>query len=109
MRLRVRVEREPIADEGKPVGEVEGAKTGAGIVAAVLDRSAWGDKAEERLQEGVEGDWLVAVAPPDHGALKAELEVLRGPEADLLDMRPGADGVGVAFERACLLYTSRCV
>ena len=34
MHLRVRIEREPIADKGQPVGEVEGAKARAGIVGA---------------------------------------------------------------------------
>src|ERR1035441_3643001 len=100
MHFRVRVEREPFADEGQPVGEVEGAKARAGVVGAVLDSRAWGGKAKERLQEGVEGDGLVPLATPDHGALEAEFEVFRGPEADLLDMRPGAEGIGVAFERA---------
>src|ERR1039457_1173570 len=100
MHFRVRVEREPFADEGQPAGEVEGANARAGVAGAVLDSRAWGGKAEERLQEGVEGDGLVPLATPDHGALEAEFEVFRGPEADLLDMRPGAEGIGVAFERA---------
>ena len=45
-------------------------------------------------------DGLVALAAPDHGALEAELEVLGGPEADLLDVHPGIVGIGVAFEGA---------
>ena len=42
----------------------------------------------------------VVPAAPDYGALETKLEVRQGPEADLLDMDPGIDGVGVAFERA---------
>jgi hypothetical protein len=37
MHFRVGIEREPIADEGQPVREVEGAKAGARIVTE-LDR-----------------------------------------------------------------------
>ena len=60
--LRVGVEREPIADKGQPVGEVEGAKARAGIVAAFLDLGGRRGGAEETLQEGVEGDRRVALA-----------------------------------------------
>ena len=37
MHLGVRIEREPVADEGKPVGEVESAKAGAGVLGLFLD------------------------------------------------------------------------
>jgi hypothetical protein len=36
MHFRVGIEREPFADEGQPVGEVEGAKARSRVVAAVF-------------------------------------------------------------------------
>ena len=47
----------------------------------------------------MEVDRLVVFAAPDDGALEAEFQILRGPEADLLHMDPGVDGIDVAPER----------
>ena len=60
----------------------------------------WGGRAEKALQESVDGDRPVALAAPDHGALEAEFEILRGPEADLLHVHPGVAGID-HVGRAC--------
>ena len=84
------IEREPIADEREPVGEVKGAKARPRIIIAKLvDRADAGGRAEEASQKTVNRDAFMALAAPDHGALEAEFEVFRGPEADLLDVDPG--------------------
>ena len=38
-------------------------------------------------------DGPVTLASPDHGALEAEFEISRGPEAELLHMHPGIAGI----------------
>src|ERR1039458_3133141 len=85
MHFRVGIERKPITDKRKPVGEVEGPKTRAGVVAAIFAVAAGGSEAEKALQEGVNSDRSVALAPPDRGSLEAEFEVLRWTEANLFE------------------------
>ena len=88
MHFRVGIERKPVANKGQPVGEVEGAKTRARIVAAVLAPIGGGGEAEKALQECVDSDGSVALPTPDRRALEAKFEILRGPEADLLKVHP---------------------
>ncbi len=96
---RVKIEREPVAEAGKAVVEVECAKARAGIIGAELYRCSRRSQAEEPLQKRMEVDRLVIFAAPDDGALEAEFQVLCGAEADLLHMDPGVDGIDVAAKR----------
>ena len=83
------VEREPVAEVREAIGEVESAETSTGVVAAILDLSAWRRKAEEAFEKGMQSNRSVALAAPDHGAFKAEFEILGGTEADLFKVHPG--------------------
>ena len=75
MHLRVRVERKPVADKREPVGEIESAEAGARVFRAGFDRAIRSGKTEETIQKGMEGDWLVALAPPDYRALEPHFQV----------------------------------
>jgi hypothetical protein len=59
-----------------------------------------GGEAEETPQEGVEIDWLVVLAAPDNVRWKPNSIFFSGPEADLLSMHPGIEGIGMALEGA---------
>ena len=89
MHFRVRVEREPFADEGQPIREIECAKACAGIIAAVFGVATGRRQADKTLQKSVNGYGRVSLAAPDHRALKAEFQIFRGSEADLLNVYPG--------------------
>ena len=85
MHFRVRVEREPVADEGKPPGKVKGAKAGAWIPGAVFDCRIGCGQAKEALKKTLDSNRFVVLASPNHRALEAELDVAVRLEADLLN------------------------
>jgi len=64
MHLRVRIEREPFANEGQPVRKIESAKARAGIVAAILGRATGRGHTDKALQKGADGDGRVSLATP---------------------------------------------
>src|SRR5579872_2570739 len=107
MHLRVRIEREPVANERQAVAEVEGTKAGTWIVAPVFTISGWRRKAQKTLQEGVNRNRCVPLPSPDRGALKSKFKIVRRPETDLFQMFPWVswiDHVGkarVAAIRIC--------
>src|SRR6185437_6525900 len=68
--LRVAIERKPVAHEWKAIGEVERAKTCAGIAAAIFDRAIGRRQAKKAFQETVDGNRDMPFASPDHGALE---------------------------------------
>src|ERR1700683_3471688 len=88
----VAVQREPVAHERKPVGEVERREARAGIVRAVLYRCGGRVGAEETFEKSVNCNWRVPFTTPDHSTLEAELEVFRGPEIDFLHVHPRVAG-----------------
>ena len=75
VRLHVRVERQPVARERQTIGEVEGAKTGAGILRPVSFSGISRVGAEKASQESVKGDRRVTLTTPHHRTLEAELEI----------------------------------
>ena len=91
---------EPLAYVRETIGKVEGAKASAGIVAAELFRCGDVLDAEEALEEAVNGDGYMALAAPDHGALKAHLYIHGWFERNLLHVYPGFVGVGMTLEAA---------
>ena len=100
--LAVGIEGEPLAQEGQPVGEIEGAEACAGIVGAELLVCGRRGDTEEALQKRMQSDWPMAFSAPDDRALKAEFQILCRSEADLLKMHPGVariDHVGLSCTR----------
>src|ERR1700691_2579426 len=99
MGLGIGVEREPFPHKRKPIRKVECPKAGTRIAGRKLAHS-WGGDTEEAPQKCVQRDGLVVLASPYYCALKAELQVLGGLEADLLHMHPGVVGKDMALQRA---------
>ena len=79
-----------VAHVGQTPGGVECAETSTGVFSGVFDVVArCGGHTEKAAQKRSHGDGLMAFAAPDDAALKAELDVLGGFEADLFHMEPG--------------------
>src|SRR5208283_2904349 len=90
MTNRIRIQRDPVGEEWKPPGEVEGTHSISWIVSSVLFASSglrinrYVLKAEEAVQKSVQRDGRVAFAAPDGQPVETELQIACGLEGDLL-------------------------
>src|SRR6185437_1581457 len=88
----VAIKCEPVANERETVRKIECAEARARIGAAVLLCATRRGDAEKAAQERVQVNGFVTFAAEQGRALKSEFEVVRRPEADLLDMDPRIAG-----------------
>src|SRR5690348_5588161 len=95
---RIGVQRDPVAQKRKPVGEVEGSQARAGIIWRRLLGAAHVLEAEKAVQERVQGDRRMALSAPDRQSVETELQIPRGLETDLLHVDPRVVRVRVTFQ-----------
>ena len=96
----IRVKSQPVSQVGQSVGEIEGPQARAWIIAREFFSTGDILKAEEAVQERMQGDGRVPFASPYGEAIESELEIAGRFEADLLHVDPRIVWIRVSLQAA---------